>query len=309
MSDTIIEQQIAPIANHVNVSMPVMTIQEAVRRQEQMVKFVKEIMEEGKDFGTIPGTNTKPTLLKAGAEKLTTFFGLTPVFVDETAIEDFTDPDYPFFYYRRKCQLWKGNLMIAEASGSCNSREKKYRWRSASQTCPACGKETIIKGKAQYGGGWVCWMKKGGCGGKFADDAPEITSQQVGQVENPDVYDLANTVLKMADKRALVATTLLAVNASEFFTQDLEDMDVGADFVATEEKPKRKAKSAKKTKNNSKTAVGFRPDFLNEHGLAEKAALSALGPDIKHVNDWLKANAGKTLVDAEAEILAVVGKG
>lgn len=56
---------------------------------------------------------------------------------------------------------------------------------------------------------------------------------------------------------------------------------------------------------NGKTPAGFRPEFLNQHGLTEKDALSALGPGVGHVTDWLKANAGKTLADAEAEILTV----
>lgn len=305
MTDTVtVEQQIVPVTGHINVSMPVMTIQEAVKRREQMVEFVQKIMEEGKDFGTIPGTDTKPTLLKAGAEKLTTFFGLTPIFVDETVIEDFSDPDYPFFYYRRKCQLWRGDLMIAEASGSCNSREKKYRWRSANQVCPHCGKETIIKGKAQYGGGWVCWTKRGGCGAKFADDAPEIVSQQVGQVENPDVYDLANTVLKMADKRALVATTLLAINASEFFTQDLEDM-VEGEIVADKNEKARPARQAKQPKRGNNGSSRWE-NFLADNEISEEKALKALGfPSVK---EWMMANPGKTETDAHAEILQLLGK-
>jgi hypothetical protein len=40
-----------------------------------------------------------------------------------------------------------------------------------------------------------------------------------------------NTVKKMAQKRALVCATLLAVNASEFFTQDLEDQIIEASFT------------------------------------------------------------------------------
>lgn len=43
------------------------------------------------------------------------------------------------------------------------------------------------------------------------------------QVENPDIADTYNTVLKMAEKRALVAAVLVATNASAMFTQDLED--------------------------------------------------------------------------------------
>lgn len=38
-----------------------------------------------------------------------------------------------------------------------------------------------------------------------------------------DPYDVLNTVCKMAQKRALVAAALIAGNASEFFTQDMED--------------------------------------------------------------------------------------
>jgi hypothetical protein len=36
---------------------------------------------------------------------------------------------------------------------------------------------------------------------------------------------VVNTIQKMAQKRALVAATLIATSASEFFTQDVEDAD------------------------------------------------------------------------------------
>jgi hypothetical protein len=45
------------------------------------------------------------------------------------------------------------------------------------------------------------------------------------RVPNPDVADVVNTIQKMAQKRALVAATLIATSASEFFTQDVEDAD------------------------------------------------------------------------------------
>jgi hypothetical protein len=50
-----------------------------------------------------------------------------------------------------------------------------------------------------------------------------IESQQAGRKANPDAADVVNTVLKMAYKRAKVATTINATSASEFFTQDVED--------------------------------------------------------------------------------------
>ena len=48
-------------------------------------------------------------------------------------------------------------------------------------------------------------------------------SQVAGRVENSDLADTYNTVLKMAKKRALVDATLTATAASDIFTQDLED--------------------------------------------------------------------------------------
>ena len=45
------------------------------------------------------------------------------------------------------------------------------------------------------------------------------------RIPNPDVADVVNTIQKMAQKRALVAATLIATSASEFFTQDVEDAD------------------------------------------------------------------------------------
>ena len=42
--------------------------------------------------------------------------------------------------------------------------------------CPYCKKATVIKGKAEYGGGWVCFAKRGGCGQKWSESAPSPTS-------------------------------------------------------------------------------------------------------------------------------------
>lgn len=223
--------------------MPVLKIEQAVERHQGIVKFVKTLMNEGSDFGKIPGTD-KATLLKPGAEKLTTFFGLSKRFVLAEKIEDWSGVDHggePFFYYSYRCALYNGDLLIAESDGSCNSFESKYRWRKAERVCPACGIAAIIKGKAEFGGGWICFKKKDGCGAKFDDWDSDITSQQVGRVPNPDICDLVNTIQKMAQKRAFIAATLLAVNASEFFTQDVEDLveesHGDAQPGATERKP------------------------------------------------------------------------
>lgn len=215
--------------------MPVFSIEAALERRNQVTTFIKRIMREGEDYGAIPGAGDKKTLLKPGAEKLTTFFGLTKRF---SIVEQAVDWDKPFFYFHYRSQLYRGDLLIAEADGSCNSHEAKYRYRQGERVCPKCGKPNIRKSKKDNS--WYCWTKTGGCGATFQGGDQAIEGQQVGRIENPDVADLVNTIQKMAQKRALVAAVLLAVNASEYFTQDVEDFDDGiveGEVLKTKQEP------------------------------------------------------------------------
>ena len=209
-----------------SVFLPVMSMEVAVERRETIIKFVKQIMVQDQDFGVIPGTSTKPVLLKPGAEKLCNFFGLEPEFIPIFEEMDWTGEKHggePFYYIRYRCRLTRNGQVLGVGEGSCNSWESKYRYRNANRKCPECAGEFIIKGKEEYGGGWLCFKKKGGCGAKFDENDKRITDQAVGRVLNTDMADSVNTIQKMAQKRALVPATLLATSGSEFFTQDLED--------------------------------------------------------------------------------------
>ena len=188
----------------------------------QFQKAVHELMIPDQDYGVIPGTS-KPTLLKPGAEKITKIMGLSDRY---EILEKLEDWDKPLFRYLIKCTLasLKNGVVISEGMGECNSYESKYRYRDAQRKCPACGAEAIIKGKEEYGGGWLCFKKKGGCGATFADTDPLIIDQSVGKVDNEDIFSLVNTILKMAEKRALVDAALHAGRLSNVFTQDIEDM-------------------------------------------------------------------------------------
>lgn len=196
-------------------------IREEAEQRQLLNEYVKSQMVPGVDFGAVPGTS-RMTLLKPGAEKLTELFRCTPEFVCESKTEDW---DRPLFAYGYKCRIVfrETGQVIAEGVGACNSMEGKYRWRNANRKCPACGKEAVIKGKAEYGGGWLCFKKKDGCGAKWADGAPEIEGQPAGKVENDDVYDQQNTILKMAKKRAHVDAAIALARVSDLFTQDVGD--------------------------------------------------------------------------------------
>ena len=191
-----------------------------VKAQVQLIQQVmKAVMQEGFHYGVIPGQD-RPTLLKPGAEKLVVTFRLAPEL--DVQMHDLGDGHRE---YQVKCRLVHipTGRIYGEGVGSCSTQESRYRYRQAARTCPYCGRSTIIKGKAEYGGGWLCFQRKGGCGAKFADQDSSIVSQGAGREENTDLADTYNTVLKMAKKRALVDATLTATAASDCFTQDLED--------------------------------------------------------------------------------------
>lgn len=199
------------------------------------VKLIQQVMgsvmKDGHHYGKIPGCGDKPTLLKPGAEKLAMVFRLSPTFRVVM-----TDLGHGHREYSITCTLTHiptGQIM-GEGVGSCSTMESKYRWRESKRHCPECGAEAIIKGKAEYGGGWLCFARRGGCGAKFAEDDDRITGQQLGRTENEDIADTYNTVLKMAKKRAQVDATLTATAASDIFTQDIEEF---ADVPAAGARP------------------------------------------------------------------------
>lgn len=182
--------------------------------------FVQHELKADLDFGKIPGAGDKPTLFQPGAQKICFYFNCYPDFEVQT-----TELGDGHVEYRVKAKLVNrasGNI-VGSGLGSCSTKESRHRYRNAARTCPECGQATIIKGKEEYGGGWLCWAKKGGCGTKFDIDDPDVANQATGQVENPNPHDQRNTALKMAVKRALVAAALCLGCASEMYTQDIED--------------------------------------------------------------------------------------
>jgi ssDNA-binding Zn-finger/Zn-ribbon topoisomerase 1 len=185
-----------------------------------------KVMQEGEHYGKIPGCGNRSTLLQPGAQKLTMTFRLAP----EYQIQE-TNYDRGHKEYRVICTLKSiaSGHFVGQGVGCCSTLESKYRWKGGARRCPECGKETIIKGKAEYGGGWLCFAKKGGCGAKWPDGAAEIEGQSVDKVEHDSPADFYNTVLKMAKKRAFVDATITATAASDIFTQDIGDDDGNVD--------------------------------------------------------------------------------
>ena len=196
------------------------------------VKLVQEVMRDvmigpskenpaGVHYGVVPGTD-KPSLYKAGAEKLCMVFRLAPEYDIE---EKERDGDHLTITSRCTLTHIPTGQKFGSALGSCSTMETKYAYRKGSRVCPECSSTAIIKGKVEYGGGWLCYKPKGGCGAKFPDGDKSIEKQEVGRIANEDKADQYNTVLKMSNKRALLAAVLNATAASDIFSQDLVEDD------------------------------------------------------------------------------------
>ena len=198
-----------------------MNVDEVVKQVQLVQQVMRQVMQEGQHYGNIPGTAAdKKVLLQPGAQKLCMTFRLAPEYaIQETLMANGHKE------YRVTCTLVSigSGAFVGQGVGVCSSMESKYRWRQGKRVCPNCGAEAIIKGKAEFGGGWLCWQKKDGCGAKWPNGAREIEGQQVDRAENPDIADVLNTVLKMAKKRAFVDATVTATSASDIFTQDIAD--------------------------------------------------------------------------------------
>lgn len=176
-------------------------------------------MIEGIDYGKVPGTD-KPALFKPGSEKLSVLFQLD---IQPRSTKTWGPGEHLTVETAATVFHIPTGARMGYGEGLCTTRERKYRYRRAGRKCPECGQETVIKGKEEYGGGWLCFLKKGGCGAKWPDGDEAIEGQEVGDVENPDLPDMWNTVIKMSAKRARVDAVLAVTGASALFTQDLDE--------------------------------------------------------------------------------------
>ena len=175
-----------------------MTLPEMKEQMRVLDELLKHVMKKDVHYGTIPGTK-KPTLYKPGAEKITASFRLVP----RSIVEDLSGPD--FFRYRVRVELYnRDGVLLGEGVGECSTLEEKYMWRAA-----VCDEEFAATGEDRKR---VKYAK--GQGGSH------YTIKQI----RTNAADIANTVLKMADKRAYIAVVLKTTAASDVFDQDLEDI-------------------------------------------------------------------------------------
>lgn len=196
-----------------------LSVADVKRQVNEMATLLKDVMQKGTHFDQIPGAGPKPVLLKGGAEKLSLMFRLAPRY--KVSKTDFEGGHREYMvecelYHIATNQYWGGGV------GSCSTMEKKYKYRRSEgeNTGKPVPKEYWKDRDASFIGGKGFQTKKDQAGRWMIFTRGENT-------ENPDIADTYNTVLKMAKKRAHVDAILTATSASDIFTQDAEDMDLG----------------------------------------------------------------------------------
>lgn len=221
-------------AQVINFEEYAMSRQGVVKQVQVIQEVMHTVMKQDEHYGTIPGTN-KPSLYKAGAEKLSLTFRLRPEY-------DIRRTDLPNGHreYEVVCTLFHipTGQSVGQGVGSATTMEGKYRFR------PGPVELTDRPVPQEY---WNTRDPKliGGKGfsTKKNDQGKWMIAIKGETVEHDNPADYYNTVLKMAKKRAHVDAILTATAASDIFTQDVEDMPEVIPGAATAQKEQSSGKA------------------------------------------------------------------
>lgn len=187
---------------------PVATPALLVEAHKEVANLIQAALERGRDYGVIPGTGTKPTLLKPGAERLAIAFGSFPRY---SILDKEIDHDREVTWTKRK-KVWdpkvRGKSTFEEVTGTSRG---VYRY--------------VVR----------CELVLRASGLVVSDHIGSCSSLESKYIDRP--RDCENTVLKVAEKRAFVGACLNGFGLSDRFTADLDDR---------EEEPEQPAPAAKR---------------------------------------------------------------
>lgn len=230
--------------------------------------FCRAQMKSGEDYGVIPGTGAKPSLLKPGAEKLLTYhgFGWHLSRTEQSQIR--WDPKDPLLVYEWTCRVFvksTGATVVDGITGLATSFEDKWRYRWVPEKSLPAGVDPASLPKR---------------GGKYG---PTYRVDVGG-----DVLGQANTISKIAQKRALVSAALAACRASGVFTQDLEDIQANERARTGDSQPQGKPAYAGKASSTAEMSEKQRSMIKS---LCDEQSLA--GGDI---DAWCSSKLGKHYV-------------
>lgn len=180
----------------VGLMRPVVTPAAMIEAHKEITALISQGLEAGKDYGVIPGAGDKPTLLKPGAERLAAAFGTLPRY---TIVSQDIEHDRPVPWSKRK-KVWRNQY----------KGDKSFDWQQENGESLGLYRYVIR-----------CELVRRDEGTIVGDGLGSCSTMESKYIDRP--RDCENTVLKMGQKRALVAAVLNAFGLSDRFTQDVEE--------------------------------------------------------------------------------------
>jgi hypothetical protein len=163
--------------------------------QDEVHEIIIKTLKPTVDYGIIPGTGTKPTLFKAGAERLNLAFGATPEYYIE---EREVDHDREVRWTKRG-KIWRNAF----------KGDREFRWDMV---------DGMSIGLYRY----VMKCRLVRSGRPLAEGIAVCSTLESKYIDRP--RDCENTVAKISAKRAYVGATLNAYALSDRFSVDVDDL-------------------------------------------------------------------------------------
>lgn len=153
MSDTALTTTTtaAPLARPAGPLRPVARPVDLIEAHKEAATVIRDALEDGRDYGAIPGAGPKKVLLKPGAERLCVAFGVRPAYevvayeADHDRVVGYHDrrrgdaTSVGLYRYVIKCKLERDGVVVGEGVGSCSTMEQKYVSR------PRDSENTVLK--------------------------------------------------------------------------------------------------------------------------------------------------------------------
>jgi len=185
-------------------STQIMTPEAARELDDRLRQCVRAVLREGPDYGIIPGTGGDKVLFRPGAQRLLQWFSLAYT-CEQTDLERDSEGRKHGVTYRAVVSKRGTGEIIATCDGTADYDESKF-FKSAEQV----QREAEAKERG--------WAKKD------------------GRVANPTKWQNLpeyrapwNTLVKRAQKRAIVGATIDATAAGGIFADDEDSLDTPAD--------------------------------------------------------------------------------
>lgn len=222
---------------------PIAAPADVLSAQNETRAMVKAALQEGRDFGTVPGTD-KASLLKPGAERVALAFGC--YYGTPEVLEREIDHDREVKWLKRR-KKWR----------NAHKGDREFTWEEEAGMSLGLYRYVLRVPVINRSSGEIVGAGIGSC-----------STMEAKYVDRP--RDSENTVLKMAHKRAVVGAALITFGLSDEFTQDTEDLaangvidtaDPAAVDAASEPHPECPKCKGKMWDNREKKTNPKAPDF------------------------------------------------